>query len=164
MTTVEVDLGTSFRSLMATFPTGVAVVTAFQDGLPRGMTCSSVCSVSVAPPTLLVCIRESSPTLRSMRLSGAFAVNLLHHHARRTAELFASGDAERFSRVQWNPGTSGPHLAADAHAVADCRIRQTSLVGDHVVVFGEVEKVTMHQGRHVPLLYGMRRFNSWPAH
>src|SRR5439155_979792 len=47
-----------FRAMMSAFPTGVAVVTTTDaDGRPHGMTCSSVCSVTLEPPTLLVCLR-----------------------------------------------------------------------------------------------------------
>ncbi len=52
-----------FRSLMARFPTGVAVVTTTgDDGSPRGMTVSSVCSVTLSP-----CIRDRSWTARPSR-------------------------------------------------------------------------------------------------
>src|SRR6266540_7393763 len=53
-----------FQALMASFPSGVAIVTATgSDGKPYGMTCSSLCSVALTPPTLLVCMRNGSPTL-----------------------------------------------------------------------------------------------------
>lgn len=155
-----------FRALMAGFPTGVTIVTAFDDeGRPRGMTCSSVCSVALDPPTLLVCVRVDSPTLRAMLNSGVFAVNLLHNDAQPAAELFASGRPDRFDRIRWTAerDSGGPHLTADTHAVADCRISRTEQVGDHLVVFGEVARVTLRPGDHRPLMYGLRRFQSWPA-
>jgi flavin reductase (DIM6/NTAB) family NADH-FMN oxidoreductase RutF len=154
-----------FRSLMAGFPTGVAVLTALDlDGRPWGMTCSSVCSVSVDPPTLLVCARDGSPTLGAMLRRGTFTVNLLHHGARPTAELFASGDPDRFDRVDWEhpPSLGGPHLVRDAHAMADCRITHTQQVATHLVVFAAVEQVAHRPGEH-PLLYGMRQYAAWPA-
>ncbi|QKW35621.1 flavin reductase family protein [Actinomadura sp. NAK00032] len=151
-----------FRAMMRGFPTGVAVVTALgPDGRARGMTCSSLCSVSLAPPTLLACLREGSPTLAAVLVRGAFAVNLLHADARRTAELFASGAPDRFDRVAWRAGAAGPHLPAAAHAVADCAVRSPVPAGDHVVVFGEVYAVTGYDDRG-PLLYGLRRYGSWP--
>jgi flavin reductase (DIM6/NTAB) family NADH-FMN oxidoreductase RutF len=156
---------TGFRSLMASFPTGVAVLTAHDlDGTRWGLTCSSVCSVSLDPPTLLVCVRDGSPTLGAMLRRGAFTVNLLHHGARPAAELFASGDPDRFDRVDWEhpPSVGGPHLVRDAHATADCLVSRTQQVGTHLVVFGEVKHVTHRSGEH-PLLYGMRQYAAWPA-
>jgi flavin reductase (NADH) len=152
-----------FRNAMAAFPTGVCVVTAFDHtGHPRGMTCSSLCSVSMDPPTLLVCLRAGSPTLAAIEDRGRFAVNLLHHGGQGTAELFASGEPSRFDRVRWQaPTGAAPHLLDDAHAVADCLMTATQLVGDHVVVYGEVLDV-IHRPQHRPLLYGLRRYTAWP--
>jgi flavin reductase (DIM6/NTAB) family NADH-FMN oxidoreductase RutF len=153
-----------FRAMMRGFPTGVAIVTATDlSGQPWGLTCSSVCSVTLDPPTLLVCLRSASPTLAAIVVRGEFAVNLLHDNAQDTAELFASGAPDRFDQVGWhqNAEAAGPHLRDDVHAVADCRISTTFPVGDHVVVFGEVMRVGRRADRK-PLLYGFRRYGSWP--
>lgn len=155
-----------FRTLMSGFPTGVAVVTATDStGAPRGMTCSSLCGVSLEPPVLLVCLRAGSPTLEAVLGSGAFAVNLLSAGARPTAELFASGDPHRFGKVPWEAGppAAGPHLVRDAHTVADCGVRSQQAVGDHVTVYGEIRRVT-RRGDRVPLLYGLREFRPWREH
>ncbi len=154
-----------FRAMMSGFPTGVCIVTcADLDGTPRGMTCSSLCSVSLEPPTLLVCLRAGSPTLRAVLDTGGFTVNLLHDGAREAAELFASGDPERFALI---PG-SGPRrrrdriCSRDAHTIADCEVTLTHRTGDHVTVFGEARTIRQEQDRP-PLLYGLRQFRSWSA-
>ncbi|MER6720314.1 flavin reductase family protein [Streptomyces halstedii] len=153
-----------FRSLMTTHPAGVTVVTtAAPDGEPWGMTCSSMCSVALRPPTLLVCLRAESPTLAALLQVSAFAVNLLHDRAEGAATLFASGAPDRFEKVEWvrEPESGLPHLVEDAHTVADCRVSETLSVGDHVVVFGEVLQVKVRADRpSSPLLYGMRRYGS----
>lgn len=157
---------TDFCALMASFPTGVAILTTFgPDGTARGMTCSSVCSVTLTPPTLLVCVRGGSRTLDSILLRSAFAVNLLHNGAAATATLFASGAPDRFEAVRWqiDPDAAGPHLTDDAHAVAHCQVTRTQPVGDHVVVFGEAYRIRRHTARWQPLLYGMRHYAAWPA-
>jgi flavin reductase (NADH) len=154
------------RPLMTCFPTGVAVITAFgQGGRPWGMTCSSLCSVTLDPPTLLVCLRRGSPTLNAVLWQRSFTVNLLVDRARPTAELFASAESRRFDRVRWSAASGargGPHLLDDAHLVADCTLVGDRLVGTHDVVFGLVTKVTRVQDAQ-PLLYGMRRYASWGA-
>lgn len=152
-----------FRALMSHFPTGVAVITTLgEDGSPRGMTVSSVCSVTLSPPTLLVCLRNGSPTLDAVLARGAFTVNFLHGDARPVAELFASGAPDRFDLVGWKlpDSAGGPHLVEDAHAAADCRVSRTERVGDHTVVFGETFQVVREQG-HLPLLYGLREYQVW---
>ncbi|MGW3498267.1 flavin reductase family protein [Streptomyces sp. NPDC001020] len=151
------------RPLMAGFPTGVSVITSIApDGEPWGMTCTSLCSVALQPPTLLVCLRHGSPTLQAVQGSGAFAVNLLHSQARATAELFASGVRERFDKVAWRTvgDIGGPHLHEAAHTVADCAVHEIQKVGDHAVVMGSVVAITQLQ-LQLPLMYGMRRYGFW---
>jgi flavin reductase (DIM6/NTAB) family NADH-FMN oxidoreductase RutF len=159
----ETLVGTSeFRTLMSCFPSGVAVVTAMDGrGHPRGMTCTSVCSVCTAPPTLLVCIRAGSPTLASILESGVFAVNFLHASAQSIAATFSSPLANRFERIRWEHGLSGaPHLVQDSHIVADCAVDRVDEVGDHNVVYGAVRSVTP-RGAHAPLVYGLREYRRW---
>ena len=155
-----------FRALMSTFPTGVAVVTAIgADGQPWGMTCSSVTSITTDPPTLLVSLRRGSPTLAGVLHGGRFAVNLLHHRGRDTAELFASGRPDRFDRVAWRDHGEfgGPHLTDDAHAVADCQVQRILAVGDHTVILGEVFGIATQEPAPSPLMYGLRQYQSWTA-
>ncbi|MFF9868845.1 flavin reductase family protein [Streptomyces sp. NPDC013953] len=157
----EADL----RPFMAAFPSGVTVVTTLDaDGRPRGLTCSSMASVALAPPTLVVCIRTASPTLRALLDQGQFALNLLHERARATSDLFASGAPDRFERTQWRLplGASGPHLTSSAHAVADCTVVETAVFGDHTAVFAEARRISVRPAAQ-PLLYGLRRYARWSA-
>jgi len=147
---------------MSSFPTGVSVVTAVdRQGRPHGMTCTSLSSVTLAPPTLLVCLNTGSGTLRAIRDSGYFAVNLLHARARQVALMFSGPVPDRFGRVPWrlSEQTRQPWLVRDAFALAGCSMRRSAVIGDHEVVLGEVCEVV--HSPDVPLLYGMRRFSAW---
>jgi flavin reductase (DIM6/NTAB) family NADH-FMN oxidoreductase RutF len=153
-----------YRALMSGFPTGVAVVTTSDcDGRPRGLTCTSLTSVTVSPPVLLVSLSVASGTLRSILESRTFAVNLLHSGAREVAIAFSSAGADRFGRVPWRrTGHLGlPCLETAAFAVAECVLVECFTSGDHVIVFGRV--VSVAQTADVPLLYGLRQFSSWPV-
>ncbi len=155
----------AFRTMMSGFPTGVSVVTSVDGaGTPWGMTCSSVCSVALDPPTLLVCLRSGSPTLDAALEHGGFTVNMLHEGARDTAELFASGNPRRFDLLPWeqDPSAHGPHLVRDAHTTADCTVVMTQPFGDHVTVFGRVRRIVRSRPQS-PLLYGLRQFRTWSA-
>lgn len=151
-----------FRDMMSCFPTGVSVVTASDpDGHPHGATCSALASVTLDPPTLLVCLGLGGRTLDAIELSGRFAVNLLHADARTVAQVFATSRLDRFATVSWRslPQTGLPHLHRHALAVASCTLTQQIVVGDHAVVLGRVTCVD--RGAGAPLLYGMRSFASW---
>ncbi|WP_316775266.1 flavin reductase family protein [Streptomyces sasae] len=152
-----------YRSLMSSFPTGVAVITSsLENGKPQGLTCSSLTSVTLSPPTLLVCLEASSITLAVAARSGAFAVNLLHARAAGTARLFSTRNVDRFAQVRWQrtQHCGMPWLVDDVLAVAECELGDVQVVGTHAVVFGQVEAITLFD--EAPLLYGRRRFASWP--
>ncbi|MYV56323.1 flavin reductase family protein [Streptomyces sp. SID3212] len=151
------------RPLMGGFPSGVSVVTTTAaGGTPHGMTCSSLASVALHPPTLVICLRTAGPTTQAVLGSGQLALNLLHEDARDTSDLFASGAADRFTRTEWRLplGAGGPHLTAAAHAIADCAVVGTEEVGDHTAVFVRVHRVTQHENAE-PLLYARRRYARW---
>src|SRR5260370_8854683 len=67
-----------FRETMATFPSGVVVLTAFrQDSLPRGLTVSAFCAVSLDPPLALACVHKTSNTLPAAQHARGFTPNIL---------------------------------------------------------------------------------------
>jgi len=156
-------LGAEFRVLMSSFPTGVTVVTAVDGaGDPHGLTCTSLTSVSVEPPTILVCLNVASGTYGAVQESGAFAVNLLRPAGRGAAEIFSSAVPDRFARVDWMASPAGvPWLVEDSFAMAECVVSAVHLAADHAIVVGVVNQIS-HRTEAV-LMYGMRRFSRWPV-
>ncbi len=153
--------GEDYRELMTRFPTGVAVVAGVdQHGNPQGMTCTSLASVTLRPPTLSVCLRIDSITLRAVRDRGLFSVNLLDSRCPDTALRFGSPGPAAFSSTEWLRSPLGmPWLVADAFASADCEVVGDVEVGDHSIVLGAVLGIRRGDGH--PLLYGLRRFAAW---
>lgn len=148
-----------FRSFMRGHYAGVAVVTSRDAfGEYHGLTCNSVTSVTLSPPTLLVSLHLDSGTLDAVRASSGFVVNLLHSGGRGCAELFSSPSTGRFERVPWRPSPvlALPHLVEDAGSFAECRVSDTMAVGDHALVLGHV--ITAVEGAAPPLLYGGRGY------
>ncbi|HEU4349475.1 MAG TPA: flavin reductase family protein [Actinoplanes sp.] len=152
--TTELDVpapaafGDEFRRVMSAFPSGVSVVTARDsDGLPRGLTCSSLCSLSMDPPMMLVCVNRRNGSLAAIRASGGFAVNLLRDGRSAVSDEFASASPDKFSRVRWRPSPrSGlPWLLDDALAFVDCRLVADLAAGSHTILIGLVV-----DGRDVP--------------
>jgi flavin reductase (DIM6/NTAB) family NADH-FMN oxidoreductase RutF len=115
---------------------------------------------------MLVCLRCGSPTLAAILRESSFAVNFLHDRAQPAAELFASGQPDRFGRIRWHygPGLAGPQLPGDAHFAAHCHVSRSERVGDHAVVFGEVFKIWESADPGRPLLYGLRKYSVWPEY
>jgi flavin reductase (DIM6/NTAB) family NADH-FMN oxidoreductase RutF len=151
---------------MGAFPTGVAVVTALDEGGPRGLTISSFCSVSLEPPLVLVCVDQASNTLPALRQAGGFSVNFLAHGREALAIRFASKADEKFEGVAWavpEAPEGGPVLIEDCSAYAVCLTREAFEAGDHWVFLGEVVEGGVIEGRS-PLVYHRRTYVSLRDH
>lgn len=131
-----------FRDVFSHLPTGVTVVAAYGSaGMPTGMACNSVTSLSLEPPLVLVCPARSSTTWPAIRDSGAFCISVLAHHDARTSRRFAARGVDRFAEVDWHRRGCGPALD-DAAAWIDCVITAEYDGGDHHIVVGRVEALT----------------------
>lgn len=125
---------------MGSLASGVSVITGIdEEGVPRGMTSSSVCSVSKDPPLLLFCVRPPSSTLDAVRARGSFAVNFLDAEGHELSDLFASRNDEKFSQVNWRPSElAGMPLLEHTLAYAECAVHDLVTAGDHVIVLGRI--------------------------
>lgn len=159
--------GAAFREVMASLPTAVSVVTAMdENGAPRGLTCSAVCSVSADPPQILVCINQRNGSLAAIRHSGAFVVNVLGSAAAQLSDQFASPLAEKFADVSWRPAPSSglPVLDGSAHAFIDCELTADISSGSHAILVGSVQACGTDFDAMHPLLYWRRSYGTWLEH
>ena len=153
-----------FRSLAASLPTGVSVITtAGPDGDPLGMTCGTVCSLSCAPPLLLACVSLGSKTLTALQDRKAFVVNVLSADGSGLASRFASSIGDKFVGVEWAKGKQGlPVLGEGTVAHAECELYQVVNAGDHAIVIGLIL-----DGEHKlgisPLMYFRRAYSGFPV-
>jgi flavin reductase (DIM6/NTAB) family NADH-FMN oxidoreductase RutF len=134
-----------FREVMASFPSGVVVLTAFgEDGQPRGLTVSAFCAVSLQPALALACIDKLSNTLPAVQHTGGFTANILAAGRESLARRMATKDAGKFGGIAWRRpeggagGAGGPILEQDVAAYAVCTLRETIEGGDHWILLGLV--------------------------
>jgi flavin reductase (DIM6/NTAB) family NADH-FMN oxidoreductase RutF len=156
--------GTAFRETMASLPTAVSVVTALDsDGVPRGLTCSAVCSVSADPPQILICVNQRNGSLAAIRHSGAFVVNVLGSSSATLSNRFASPIDEKFADVAWHPAPSSglPVLDGSAHAFLDCELTADIIAGSHSILVGAVHACGTDLDATHPLLYWRRAYGTW---
>jgi flavin reductase ActVB len=157
----------SFFDVMASFPSGVAIVTTLAaDGAPRGLTTTAVCSVSADPPTVLVCVDIGSRTLDALRATRRFVVNFIGEGRSELCLLFASKAEDKFAQVAWRPTADGiPLLHEDVLAWAECSTLHELVVGDHVLLVASVEDGGVEPAREPPLMYYRRSWGVWsPVH
>lgn len=142
-----------FRRVLGHLVTGVTVVASrAADGSPRGLTASSVASVSLEPSLILACVERRADTHDVIVESGAFAVSVLRQADEVLARRFATYDAEaKFDGVAHREEVTGAPILERALAWADCRVWATYDGGDHTIFVGEVAAADAEDGP--PLVY-----------
>jgi flavin reductase (DIM6/NTAB) family NADH-FMN oxidoreductase RutF len=152
---MDVDADT-FRAAMRELAHGVAVITVGKDSDITGFTATSVTSLTLQPPRLLVSVNEGSASWRALQQYPCFGVNLLREKEAALADRFAGTDgfdgAARYAGAQWTTMLSGTPILANGLACLDCDVEEVLPRYDHQIVIGRVCAVRMHPGSF-PLVY-----------
>ncbi len=155
----------TFRSVMSSYPTGVTIVSAAaEDGTLCGMTANSFTSVSLDPPIVLVCSQIGARTCEAAKASGRFAIHVLAHDQIASARAFVGFHAPRFDAVSHHLDVDGVPILDDWLALLVCKLHEVTLVGDHEVLFGLVERCG--RSDQPPLLFhesALRKLPRLPA-
>lgn len=129
----------AFRTLMGSFPTGVAVVTTCgPDGHIAGMTASAVSSASLEPPLLLVCVDRETDFHREIEPARYFALSVLAKDQEHLSRRFAAELDDRFAGVGYALDERGLPLLDGATAHIVCAKWDARPAGDHTQFLGEV--------------------------
>jgi flavin reductase len=149
-TSIAADFKRSMRRVAAT----VNVITARQNDAPVGMTATALCSLSMDPPSLLVCINQRSAIHASIGATTLFCVNILQADQLDVAKAFADPAQRetRFATGQWILDDGLPPRLAGAQANLICERVQAIAHGTHTIYLGRVIAVTCTE-RVGPLMY-----------
>jgi len=148
---------------MAHLPAGVAVISARLGDDYRGLTASSLVSISLDPPMVLAGLERDSATRAAVVETRAFNVSVLTRAQEFIADRFA-GRAPSFDPL-WRTlphrlGANGIPLLEDCAAWLECRLVQVHEAGDHDICVGEVTAAAVGSGD--PLILWDRTF--WTLH
>jgi flavin reductase (DIM6/NTAB) family NADH-FMN oxidoreductase RutF len=146
-----------FKEVMGRFATGVAVVTAVEDGHPVGFTCQSFVSLSLDPPLVGLAPAKSSTSWPRIARAGSFCVNVLADHQQALCTGFAVSGGDKFDGVPWHPAAvGGAPVIEGCLAWVSCGVELVHDAGDHELVIGKVLDLGHAPGR--PLLFYRRAF------
>ena len=145
----------AFRNAMRRFASTVTVVAAQSGNERHGATATAVTSVSLDPPSLLVCINRDSRLHRFLRSEARFCVNFLHVGNLDISRAFSSAmsSAERFTHGDWHTDHRGAPYLADAQANLFCLKDLEVPYGSHTIFIGRVFDAQVRD-EVSPLLYG----------
>jgi flavin reductase (DIM6/NTAB) family NADH-FMN oxidoreductase RutF len=142
MTVVEVEPH-AFRSCLARFATGVAVVaTDGPDGERLALTVNSFTAVSLDPPLVLVAIAKRARSHDAL-VGRPFAISVLGAEQERLARHFAGRPQD--GPLAWDEAREAPCLAGSL-AVLECAPWASYDGGDHTLVVGRVARLGFRDG------------------
>jgi flavin reductase (DIM6/NTAB) family NADH-FMN oxidoreductase RutF len=137
------DIGPAdFRAAMRHLVGGVSVITVGQGRDISGMTVSSVSSLSIDPPSLIVAINRSASSWPLLVRDRIFGVNILTADQLDIAERFTGKGGlkgrDRFKGGVWTTAQTGVPLLLDALVAADCEVEEIIERHSHGIVIGRV--------------------------
>lgn len=153
-----------FRQAMRGLASGVAIVATGTATGRRGLTVSSVTSLCMEPPCLLVGINSSSETHDAILANGRFSVSLLGSAQQDLALRFAGRDGakgvHRFETAAWDQGILGVPTLQAAIGTLECVLHQHQVVGTHGLFIGRI--VATRGGEGDPLVNFQGELRSLP--
>lgn len=158
------DRKINFRNAMAYMGSAVNIITTSGSDGNHGFTASAVCSVTDTPPTLLVCMNQSSALHKYFIKNKFLAVNVLKADQKNISKIFANPQIERdvrFSHAQWTTSKTGSPLLVDALVNFDCQIIQTQHIGSHTIFYAEIldSRILASQNDRKGLIYFGRNYH-----
>ncbi|HEY0890434.1 MAG TPA: flavin reductase family protein [Nocardioides sp.] len=116
------------------FITGVTVVTTMDGDVPRGLAVNAFSSISLEPPTVMVCVQHTSSTHDALFRASHLAINILSVEQLDVVARFASKSSDKFAALDWTPGPhGGAPLLPGSSAQMEVEIRERLRASTHSV-------------------------------
>lgn len=160
MTDARSALTDQFRQAMRRVASTVNVISICSGGEPMGITATAVSSISMDPPSLLICINRAAAVHAWMGEAGHFRVNVLHRDQEPVARMFADREQHKLRfGAGWTTDCVLPPRLVDAQASILCRRIDQHQFGTHSIFIGVVEEIALRGDIH-PLVYLNGRYLS----
>lgn len=108
-------------------------------GNTNAITVSSVTSISMDPPSLLVCINKNSRIHQSLAIGSKFCINLLNKNQEALSNICSDDEKynQRFNDKNWN--LNNVPFLENAQSNIFCVIEKVTSFHTHSIVIGLVE-------------------------
>jgi len=141
-----------FKEVLARLAGGLAIVTCWQEGGPRGILVSSITGLSIDPPRFLFCIRREASAHDALVATQLCGVSILSAEDDAEALTFIDPGlkALRFTSPRWRIAASHPPLLESGLSTATCLVDQVIDAGAHSIVVVTAQSAGVRHGE--PLL------------
>lgn len=147
-----------FRAALGLFPTGVAVVTAGDEGIETriGMTITSFNSVSLDPPLVLFSIDKRALSLPTLCKARMYSINVLGEEHEHISSRFATAKGDKWSATEIEVHDGLPFTLAHSIVSFQCAPYAEHDGGDHLIFVGRVLRIHQQHGGAPLVFFGGR--------
>lgn len=141
-----------FLEILRTLSQTVFVLSADNKKERHAMTVSSVSSLSINPPSMMVGVNKEASIHKVLKKGSNFCLNLLKSSQKEIADT-CSGAEEgeaRFKKDAW--ASENPIYLSQAQSNIFCKVIEIIPYSSHSIVVGEVLNLK-HSGKMDPLIY-----------
>jgi len=162
--TPEIDPA-EYRKVFGLLPTGVTAITGLtSDRKPMGFVVGTFMSLSLEPPLVTFCVDKGSSTWPTLRSLGRFTANILSTEQLGICRALSRKGDEKFNGVDYEESPIGTPRIKDATAWIDCEVLSEVVAGDHYMIVGAIDSMTVGQGDALMFRGGkFGEFDLWPA-
>jgi flavin reductase (DIM6/NTAB) family NADH-FMN oxidoreductase RutF len=138
------------------FVTGVTVVTTMDGDTPKGLAVNAFSSISLEPPTVMVCVQRTSSTHDCLFRASHLAINILSTDQLDVVNRFAGKSPDKFAGLGWHAAPFGSPFIERSSAQVETEIRERLQASTHTVFICRVVDAAVSD--RTPMVYSAGRF------
>ena len=148
------DLKKSYINAMRSVTSTVSIVSAKQDGERHAMTATSVTSLSLDPPAMLVCVNKKASIHNIINYGSSFCINILSTRQKELAEVCSNSEVgeARFEGQLWKENDNFIYAEQSLSNIF-CECSNLVEHSSHTIFIGNVTSV-LNNDDNSPLIYG----------
>lgn len=146
-----------FRKAMRNLIYPVSIASSAINCKKYAITVSSVTSLTLNPPSILVCINKESSFSRCISVGNLLNINFLSYNQIHMAELCSRKEsvADRFNVCDWSIDSNGLPYLKESESILFCNIVKSVIYETHLLALLKVNVVQLKSELKAnPLLYG----------
>lgn len=147
----------ALREAFGHVPFGVVAIAAEADGSRVGMAASTFVPVSLDPPLISFCVRNSSETWPKLVQLPALGISVLGESHDDAVRTLAAKEGDRFAGLETVTSPAGAVFVTGTCLWLESAVEQQVPAGDHTIVVLRVLDLTVH-GDAAPVVFHRSRF------
>lgn len=149
-----IDLKEQMKNAMRSLGGAVSIITCADETSKYAMTATAISSLSLDPPSILVCVNRDTGLHDALTEKNDFCVNILSASQEILSENCAwkLSAEERFSEGNWQDDEKGIPYLTDAQSSIHCHLDGSYQYGSHTIFIGKIHHIKTSEDIN-PLLY-----------